>query len=175
MPNVHYLIPVAPSIDREWIARETGRWKRLSVKLVAGEAPQVLACADAAIVASGTATLEAALAETPMVVVYKVAWPTYCVVRPLIKIRNMGLVNIVAGRTIVPELLQWRAGGRAMARELLRLMENHEVRKEIKKALVQVRTQLGQPGASMRAAREVLSVLGSSRSGPREERKPLGN
>jgi lipid-A-disaccharide synthase len=156
IPDVGYLLPVAPSVDRAAVERMVGRSK-LNVRLVAGDAPRVLACADAAVVASGTATLEAALVGTPMVIVYKMAWLTYLAARLLVRIRHVGLVNIVAGRGVAPELLQGRASGRRISRELHRLMTEWEVRREMKRAMVEVSAKLGTPGASMRAAREILS------------------
>src|SRR3989304_6721510 len=115
VPEVGFLLPVAPSIERGVIAEEVGRWP-VRVKLISGEAPGVLACSDAAIVASGTATLEAALVGTPMVIIYKMAWLTYLVARMLVKVRNVGLVNIVAGQRGGPGLLQGAAAAQRVTK-----------------------------------------------------------
>jgi lipid-A-disaccharide synthase len=171
IPDVGYLLPVASSVDRKAVERMVGRSK-LNVRLVTGDAPRVLACADAAVVASGTATLESALVGTPMVIVYKMAWLTYWAARLLVRIRQVGLVNIVAGRRVAPELLQGRASGRRISRELIRLMTEWEVRREMKRAMVEVSAKLGTPGAAMRAAREILSYhyrKNRTPEGPRPE------
>lgn len=158
VPGVAFLLPVAPSIKQEVVAEEVGRWP-LRVKLISGEAPGVLACSDAAIVASGTATLEAALVGTPMVIIYKMAYLTYLVARMLVKVRSVGLVNIVAGQRVVPELLQGAATAERITKELMPLLMDERMRQKTKQALSQVSRQLGPPGASMRAAEEILEIL----------------
>lgn len=160
LPKVGFLLPVAPSIEQGIVAEEVGRWP-LQVKLISGEAPRVLAASDAAIVASGTATLEAALMGTPMVIIYKMAWLTYLVARMLVKVRNVGLVNIVAGQRVVPELLQGAATAKRITKELMPLLMDETTRQQTKQALSQVSRQLGPPGASMRAAEEILEILKS--------------
>ena len=156
--GVNFMLPVAPSIEWRSVERETSRWP-ISIKLIPADAPRVLASADAAIVTSGTATLEAALTGTPMVIVYKMAWLTYILARMFIRVRNIGLVNIVAGHRIVPELIQGAATGTTIANELMRLLKEKDLRQEMKKALSQVRQKIGPPGASMQAAEEVLTLL----------------
>jgi lipid-A-disaccharide synthase len=158
IPGASFLLPIAPSIDGEAVRREIQRGS-LPIKPVHGEAPRVLAASDAAVIASGTATLEAALVGTPMVVVYKMAWLTYGVARMLVKVRDVSLVNIVAGRRVVPERLQGTATGKSVAEELLPLLLDESLRREMSEALAQVRQKLGSPGASMRAAEEIIKVL----------------
>jgi lipid-A-disaccharide synthase len=156
--GVNFVLPVAPSVEWQSVECETSRWP-ISIKLVPADAPRVLASADAAVVASGTATLEAALTGTPMVIVYKMAWLTYILARMFIRVRNIGLVNIVAGHRIVPELVQGAATGKTIANELVRLLKEKDLRQEMKKALERVSQRIGPPGASMRAAEEVLTLL----------------
>jgi lipid-A-disaccharide synthase len=156
--GVNFMLPVAPSVEWQSVERETSRWP-LSIKLIPAEAPRILASADAAIVASGTATLEAALTGTPMVIVYKMAWLTYILARIFIRLRYIGLVNIVAGQCIAPELIQGAATGKTIANELMRLLKDKDLRKEMKKELAQIRHKIGPPGASLRAAEEVLTLL----------------
>ena len=161
IPEVSFLLPVAPSIDVEGVAREMDRWS-LRLKAVHGEAPGVLAASDAALIASGTATLEAALVGTPMVILYKMAWLTYLAARMWVKVRDVGLVNIVAGRRVIPELLQGAATGNRTAEELLPMLLDDSVRRKTKEALAEVSRALGSPGASMRAAEATLEVLRST-------------
>jgi lipid-A-disaccharide synthase len=164
-PTVEAIMPVAPSFSmaeiRQRLENRTGNAKP-SIRLVSGDAPQVLACADFSIVASGTATLEAAVVGTPMIVVYKVARFTELVGRLLVKIRIVGLVNIIAGRRVVPELLQSDATPEKMAEAVLDHLRNPMKIEEQKKALAEVRTKLGSPGAAQRAAASILKVLSQS-------------
>ncbi|HET7786477.1 MAG TPA: lipid-A-disaccharide synthase, partial [Myxococcales bacterium] len=99
-PELQLVVPVAPTVDRALFGLVP------DVQFVDGRAPEVLAGAGAAIVASGTATLEAALALTPMVVVYRTSWLSWLVGRALVRLRFISLVNLLAGRALVPELLQ---------------------------------------------------------------------
>jgi lipid-A-disaccharide synthase len=159
LPSVIGLLPVAPSLSlseiRQRVSDET-------IRLVEGDAPQVLACADFSIVASGTATLEAAVVGTPMVIVYKVSWLTAWVGRLLIKIRDVGLVNIIAGRRVAPELLQSDATPEKIAEAVLDHLRNPIKMQEQKKALAEVRQKLGSTGAAQRAAASILEFLSQS-------------
>jgi lipid-A-disaccharide synthase len=136
-----------------------GGHRELEVRLVPGRADEVVGASDAAIVKSGTATLEAALMQRPMIVVYKMAWLSYWVGRLLVKIRNFALVNILAGHTVVPELLQGEASGERMAAEVERLLSDPEARAGQLTALAEVRRSLGEPGAARRVAEEVSGAL----------------
>src|SRR4051812_43717328 len=107
-PGLQLVVPVAPTIDKALLHAE-------DVIFIDGRAPEVLAAADAAIVASGTATLEAALAGVPMVVVYKTSWITWLIGRLLVRVKFVSLVNLLAGRALVPELLQSACTPKAIA------------------------------------------------------------
>lgn len=127
-------------------------------RVVHDEAREALAAADAAAVCSGTATLEAALLGTPLVVVYKESALNWHTLGRLIEVEHYGLVNLVAGRRLAPELLQDDFTGDSLARELLALLEpahNAEVRARLREATA----QLGEGGASRRAAEAVLRAL----------------
>ena len=115
---------------------------------------------DAAAIASGTATLEAALLGTPMVIVYKESPINWHVLGRLIQVDNYGLVNLVAGREVVKELMQNELNGEQLAQELMALLapeRNQTVRDEMK----QVSAKLGEHGASHRAAESILKFLDS--------------
>ena len=114
---------------------------------------------DLVLVASGTATLECALLGRPMVIVYKTSWPTYFISRLLIRIPHIGLVNVVAGRKVAPELIQRDAHPARIAREALVLYNSAQRRQEMKDSFDAIRKSLGEPGASRRAAKAVLAVL----------------
>jgi lipid-A-disaccharide synthase len=130
----------------------------LPVALIRDATYDVMKNSDLVLVTSGTATLETAYYGTPMIVVYKTSIMTYLIVRLLIRIRNIGLVNIVAGEQVVPELLQGRATAPLLAREAASLLGDPARLKEISRRLGTVKERLGTPGASGRAAAAVLAV-----------------
>ena len=158
-PDVQFVVPVAATLPEESVRTFLGSHRELEVRLVSGRADEVVGASDAAIVKSGTATLEAALMQRPMIVVYKMAWLSYWVGRLLVKIRNFALVNILAGQTVVPELLQGEASGERMAAEVERLLSDPEARAGQLTALAEVRRSLGEPGAARRVAEEVSGAL----------------
>jgi lipid-A-disaccharide synthase len=154
------LVPVAPTIDR---ARLLGMVKaqKLPVFLLTGRTLDLLAAADAALVASGTATLETLLAGRPMVVVYRISWLSWLVGRLLVRVAHVAIVNLLAGRRLVPELLQGAMKPEAMASELRRVWEDSGKRAELLAGYREVREKLGGPGASDRVAGVLLGALDS--------------
>jgi len=114
---------------------------------------------DLCMVASGTATLEVAILNKPMVIVYKTSFLTLLLAKFLIKIPYIGLVNVVAQKKIVPECIQFDATGPKIARELLGIFQNPAKVSAIKAELEKVRQSLGAPGAGRRAAQEILKVV----------------
>jgi lipid-A-disaccharide synthase len=164
-PGLQVVVPVAPTIPRallEPMAREAG----LDVAFVAGRAPEVLACADVAAVASGTAALEAALAQVPAVVVYRLSWLSWLIARLLVRVRFAALPNLLAGRALVPELLQRECTSERIAEEVEALLEGGGAREAQLAGLRALRAELTPPGstsAARKAAEELLAVL----EGPR--------
>jgi len=120
---------------------------------------EVMKYSDVVMVASGTATLETAILGTPMVILYKMAWASYLIGKMIVKVKYVGLVNIVGGRKIVPELLQGKAKGKRIALEIMKLLSDQEKREEIKKGLNEVSGRLGEKGAAKRAAKAVVELL----------------
>ncbi len=114
---------------------------------------------DLILVASGTATLECALLERPMVIVYKTSWATYLLGRFFIRIPMIGLVNVVAGEKVVPEFIQHHANPEAIAQAALTLWKSADQREKMRSAFQRIRNALGTPGASHRAAQAVLAEL----------------
>jgi lipid-A-disaccharide synthase len=157
-PGLQVVVPVAPTVLREEVA---SRFAGSGVEpvLVEGRAPEVVGASDVAVVASGTASLEAGLMLRPVVVVYRVSFITYWVGRLLLKVAHVALVNLLAGRRVVPELLQGDMRPERIAAEVQRLWGPGPVREELVRGLEEVRTRLGGPGASERAAEEVLALL----------------
>ena len=107
---------------------------------------------------SGTATLETACFETPMIVVYRTSWLTYLIARALVRVKNIGLVNIVAGKTIVPELIQYNVTVQKIVELASGLLKNGAERTAMKKDLSAVKGLLGSKGASANVADAILAM-----------------
>jgi lipid-A-disaccharide synthase len=157
-PGLQIVVPVAPTIPREEVASRF-EGSGLSPRLVEGRAPEAVGASDAAIVASGTAVLEAGLMQRPLVVVYRVSLLTYLVGRLMLKVAHVALVNLLAGRRLVPELLQGDMTPERIAAEVRRVWDPGPPREEMLKGLEEVRGRLGGPGAAERAAEAVLELL----------------
>ena len=142
---------------------KTGWNSALSLRIVEGLTYNALAAADAAIVSSGTATVEAALLDVPMVVVYRVTPLTALLAKPLVRTSYFSMVNLIAERTVVPELIQKDFTPKRVADEVLRLLNDPRSRQALRAGLAEVRTRLGPPGAVDRAAEAIVSLLASSR------------
>jgi lipid-A-disaccharide synthase len=154
-PDVQPVIVVAPSRTAEEI-RATGGSS--TARVLERQTRETLAASDAAAVASGTATLEAALLETPMVVVYKESPVNWHTLGRLITVQHYGLVNLVAGKEIAKELMQDQLTGHNLAQELLKLLEP-ERNKAARDQLRDVAHKLGDPGATERAAEVILKSI----------------
>ncbi|WIG98194.1 lipid-A-disaccharide synthase [Myxococcus sp. SDU36] len=157
-PGLQVVVPVAPTIDR---AEITSRFEGSGVTpiLVEGRAPEVVGASDAAVVASGTAVLEAGLMQRPLVVVYRVSLITYWVGRLMLKVAFVSLINLLAGRRVVPELLQGEMTPERIAEEVRRVWIPGAPREEMLQGLAQMRGRLGETGAATRAAETVLELL----------------
>jgi lipid-A-disaccharide synthase len=128
--------------------------------VVEGETYDALAAADASIVSSGTATVEAALLGAPMVVVYRVSPLTATLAKPLVRTRYFAMVNLIAEKEVVPELVQNDFTPGRVAREALRLLQDPNARTTMRTSLAEVRKRLGPPGAVERAADCIAGLLG---------------
>jgi lipid-A-disaccharide synthase len=158
-PDVQCVIVVAPSRTieetRQIVTQQNGA---SSIKLVQGQTREALAASDAAAIASGTATLEAALLETPMVVVYKESAMNWHTLGRLITVSHYGLVNLVAGKEISRELMQNDLNAANLTNELLKLLDP-ATNKLARKQLAAVAQRLGDGGASERAADAILKTV----------------
>lgn len=162
--EVQFVVVVAPGRTSDEI-REIVRAQRAlpeplpsCLHIVSGESREALAASDAAAVASGTATLEAALLETPMVVVYKESTVNWHTLGRLITTDHYGLVNLIAGERVATELMQDDLNGERLANELLLLLDKNR-NEEMRQRLHEVAHQLGEGGASQRAAEWILEEL----------------
>ncbi len=155
-PGTQFILAQASSIDDNLIQALLQR-SPVPVRVVHDQASEVMAMSDVLFIASGTATLQAAVVGTPMVLLYKTSPLTYRLARWLINVKWIGLVNLVAGRLIVPELIQDEATHERLCQEVLRLLRDPSAYNDMKEGLRQVRQSLGEPGASNRAAQVALS------------------
>lgn len=129
------------------------------IETAMGKTYEVLDGSRFCLVASGTATLEAALLGVPMVILYKVNWLSYVLARMLVHVKHIGLVNILAGRGIIPEFIQGAACARTVLPVALELIDDSPRRAQMIADLREVKEGLGGPGASRRAAEEVLALI----------------
>lgn len=157
-PDLQFVLPMAPSLDVSVFRGLDG----LPLRLVANRTHAALAAASLALVASGTATVEAALLRTPMVVVYRLSPLSYMLGRPFVRVPHYAMVNLVAGERIVPELIQSEFTPERVEREALLLLDNPEKAARMRDALLRVGRLLGEPGASGRAAWAVFETFQSS-------------
>ncbi len=163
IPDLQFVIPLAPGIDRKTLSP----WMRnlsVPVKVVEGWTYEVMNLSDLLIAASGTATLEAAILGKPMVIVYKVSFLSYWIGRALIRVDHIGLVNLVAGKGIVPELIQKDVHPKKIAEEALRILRDPILSRRMTESMAGVRQGLGEPGAAHRAARIVTSLLNEGKT-----------
>ena len=169
------VLAVAETVDRDEIKLMCDR-AGMDVRQITGDPNEVMAASDLLFVASGTATLQAAIIGTPMVIVYKMPWLGYLIARlltgtsasvaarqvcwPNIPMFSIGLPNLIAGRSFIPELIQTHASPKRLAAEARRILEDDSYRNDMRAEMVRVRTLLGEPGASKRAAQTIVKLLG---------------
>ena len=122
-PDLQFILPLAPAYEKDDISSIIGRYN-VTVKIIKNYYYEVIDASDFVIVASGTATLEAALLNTPMLIVYKTSLLTYFIGRILIRVKDIGLVNIVAEKRIVPELIQGQVTPERISHEVLEVIKN---------------------------------------------------
>ncbi len=157
--EIQWVLPMAPTLDREFLKTLL---EGAPVKVVEGRSYAARAYADAALVCSGTATLETALLGTPFAILYRLNPITLALARRFVKVPHFGLANVVAGREVAPELLQGEVNPRRLGQELSRLLEpGHAAR--VRKDLAEVRSHLGEPGAAARVAEHLLGTLDQNR------------
>lgn len=157
-PEASFVIPVAETVDREQVASECDS-RELNIELIASNGYQQIAACKLALVASGTATLELAIMGLPMIVVYKMNHLSYAVVRRWLTIDLVSLTNIIAGREIVPEILQEEATGENLFSEAERLLTDHNAYRQQKADLERVYQSLGTSGAAEALGKLVNRIL----------------
>ena len=165
VPDVQFTVACAPNIE-DAAVRSAGVGRRRTQPSGARARPHddVIASADVAITASGTATVQCALHERPMVVVYRLSPLTYRLGKPFVNVDTYAMPNLVAGRRIVPELIQDDFTPERVADETVALLTDSALHARTRQDLRGVRQQLGAPGASGRAADAVLAVAAGAKS-----------
>jgi lipid-A-disaccharide synthase len=161
--QLQFLVIRASTVERQDLESVL---KRVSLKIpiVEDHRYDAMNACDLAWTASGTVTLETALLLKPMIVVYRLSWLTYSLARMLVKIRHVGIVNIMAGKEVVPELIQSDFTAAGVALKTRSLLENRDLRDKMVRKLVALRDKLGTPGAADRVAKIALSMM-SEKSG----------
>jgi len=162
-PGYEFLLPVAPTLDRTWLQSLIGKYP--SVHLVP-EALPALAHSRAGIIASGTATVEAALMGTPFVMVYRVTPLTYLLGRSRVKVPHFAMVNLIAGKEVVPELVQQDFTAGRVAAEVVKILSDGHARESMIAGLAGVRAALrgspDRPPAAEQAADAIMAILGQT-------------
>jgi len=156
--DAQFIIAKSPQVDWE-IYKKIIKTYGLEVKIVEGKTYDCLNCADFSLVASGTATLEAALIGNPFVIIYKMNPLNYMLYRPQVRLPYIGMVNIVAEKKIVPEFIQLKASPKKISKEVIRILKDPAHQQELKTNLSRIRLALGEPGASLRAAQIIVRFL----------------
>jgi len=164
--DLQCLLTVAPTFDRKEVEDQVAAAipaRGARPVLVFEDRYDAVAAADAAVVASGTATLETALLGVPMVVVYRMNPMTYLLARRLMHLEDIGMPNLIAGRRVVPELVQKDCTGKAIAAQVRRLLTDPGAAERMRRDLGEVRERLGSHGAIARVARGAWSMIHAAR------------
>jgi lipid-A-disaccharide synthase len=158
-----FVLGLAPTVPREQVQAHLRAAGGPPIELLSGHTYELMVAADVLLIASGTATLEAALLGTPMVLCYRVSRTTELIARMLTHVEWIGLPNLIAGRVVAPELIQAQVTGERLAVEAGRLLDEDPVAATAQRAAFkEVRARLGEPGVGRRAA---LAVLRTARAG----------
>jgi lipid-A-disaccharide synthase len=158
LPHVQFVIAKSPNVDWELYLRRIKK-SVCEIEVIEGKTYDCLNAADFCLVASGTATLETAIMEKPFAVIYKMGVLNYLLYRPQVKVPYIGIVNIVAGKGVVPEFIQFKANPKKISDFVLENLKDREKLKSMKNNLAEIKKLLGEKGASKRAAKIVVDFL----------------
>ena len=161
LPSAQFFVARAPNLDDGHFESLSARGQTI-FRVLENDTDAILASANVVLTASGTATVQAALHGTPMVIVYRVSPLTYRLLRRLVMVDTIGMVNLIAGERIVPELVQEAFTPATVADEAISMLTDQERAGRIRAGLARVREKLGGPGASRRAAEAILKVASKS-------------
>lgn len=158
LKDVQFIILRAPTVKQK-IFDECLQKTSLHIKIIKDKTYDGINASDLVIAASGTATLETAILNRPLIILYKLSFPTWLIIRCLLRIRNVGLVNIVARKLIMPEFIQFKARPARIAHQAIDMLTNKELIVKMNKDLLELRELLGSVGASRRAAKIVMETI----------------
>jgi lipid-A-disaccharide synthase len=158
VPGAQFLVARAPQLP-DVLFDAVGGGAAAGFALVEGDTDTVLASSDVALMASGTATVQSALHDTPMVIVYRMSPLSYSLAKRLVTLDTIGMVNLIAGEKLAPELVQDAFTPAAVAREAVSLLTDRGRAARVREGLARVRERLGGSGASRRAADAIIRVM----------------
>ncbi len=161
-PDADFFVSLAPSVTAAYVKAVMASHRGLSPRLIPGGAGEAFKQCDMVIAASGTVTLEAALHGIPMVILYRVSPLSYWLGRSMIRVKHISLVNLISGRTVVPELIQRQATEQKIADATLELIDNPHRFHQLKNELASIRHRIasaGGIGAARRVARIAVDML----------------
>ncbi len=158
IPDCQFVIAKSPQVNLDIYNRKLQGFN-LNIKIIEGSTYDCVNTADFCLVCSGTATLETAILQKPFAVIYKMNLLNYLLYSPQVKVPYIGMVNIVAGKKIVPEFVQFQATAQNISQEVLRIIKDPAEIERMKNNLAQVKSSLGETGASLRAARIIVDFL----------------
>jgi lipid-A-disaccharide synthase len=158
-PNLRFEVAAASDDLAQEMEKMLDSQDRHLLGIKIDQTAEIMQRAYAGIVASGSATLEAAYFRMPFALIYKVAWPTYFAGRLLVKVKYLGMPNVLADREVVPEFIQHRAKPQDLAQAVLRLLNDPIAREQMISAFDKIASQLGGPGASELAAKTIVAEI----------------
>jgi lipid-A-disaccharide synthase len=156
--SVQFIVVKSPQVSWDIYHPITCQFK-IDLKIIEGRTYDCLNAADFCLVCSGTATLETAIMQKPFVIIYKMSLLNYLLYRPQVRVPYVGMVNIIAGKKIIPEFIQFGASPKRIASQSLKILQNPQEAQRIKDELAKIKSSLGEPGAAMRAAKIIVEFL----------------
>jgi lipid-A-disaccharide synthase len=158
-PNLRFEVAAASEELAREVEKMVAPQDQQLFEIKIGQTAEIMQRVFVGIVASGSATLEAAYFRMPFALIYKVAWPTYFAGRLLVKVKYLGMPNVLADREIVPEFIQHRAKPQDLAKAALRLLDDPNARQQMIWEFDKIAAMLGESGASDRAAKAILAEI----------------
>lgn len=158
--DIKFILSIAPTVNKQYVEEATEKFSSIiNLGLNVGPVIKVLEKSRLVITASGTVTLETAISGTPMIIVYKVSPVSFMLGKLMIKVDNIGLVNLIAGKTLVPELIQNEASPQNITATACRMLDDPILMEDIRNELLKIKNILGGPGASLEVAKIALNML----------------